>query len=224
MIAQRWPPATRTACCRWPRSCPTPATGGGAGRPARIYPLLVRRRRASATRPSSRPRGRCALIGSRASRSTRRCCATSPARATSGPQPGRQRRQLAAIVTAPDRTAEVQADHRADRGDPRDARPARHAVGRARDAEAIPGARLVEIDGMGHDLPRGAWDGSSTRSSRTPGARSVLAARRRGVASACGPRHPPCRRRGARPPAPALARAAPPPSGGRRSGARPAAQ
>jgi pimeloyl-ACP methyl ester carboxylesterase len=24
-------------------------------------------------------------------------------------------------------------------------------------ARAIPGARLVEIDGMGHDLPRGAW-------------------------------------------------------------------
>ena len=24
-------------------------------------------------------------------------------------------------------------------------------------AKAIPGARLVIIDGMGHDLPRGAW-------------------------------------------------------------------
>ena len=24
-------------------------------------------------------------------------------------------------------------------------------------AKAIPGARLVLIDGMGHDLPRGAW-------------------------------------------------------------------
>jgi pimeloyl-ACP methyl ester carboxylesterase len=25
-------------------------------------------------------------------------------------------------------------------------------------AKAIPGARLVEIEGMGHDLPRGVWD------------------------------------------------------------------
>jgi pimeloyl-ACP methyl ester carboxylesterase len=25
-------------------------------------------------------------------------------------------------------------------------------------AAAIPGAHLVMIDGMGHDLPRGAWD------------------------------------------------------------------
>jgi pimeloyl-ACP methyl ester carboxylesterase len=25
-------------------------------------------------------------------------------------------------------------------------------------AKAIPGARLLEIDGMGHDLPPGAWD------------------------------------------------------------------
>ena len=24
-------------------------------------------------------------------------------------------------------------------------------------AKAIPGAKLVEIDGMGHGLPRGAW-------------------------------------------------------------------
>jgi pimeloyl-ACP methyl ester carboxylesterase len=24
-------------------------------------------------------------------------------------------------------------------------------------ARAIPGAKLVEIEGMGHDLPRGAW-------------------------------------------------------------------
>ena len=25
-------------------------------------------------------------------------------------------------------------------------------------AKAIPGARLVMIEGMGHDLPRGAWE------------------------------------------------------------------
>ena len=25
-------------------------------------------------------------------------------------------------------------------------------------AEAIPGAELLMVDGMGHDLPRGAWD------------------------------------------------------------------
>ena len=37
-------------------------------------------------------------------------------------------------------------------------------------AKAIPGARLVEIHGMGHGLPRGAWPRSSARSPTPPAA------------------------------------------------------
>ena len=37
-----------------------------------------------------------------------------------------------------------------------DDRLVRPSGGRAT-AKAIPGARLVEIEGMGHGLPRGAW-------------------------------------------------------------------
>ena len=74
-----------------------------------------------------------------------------------GHDPASVSRQLAAIVASGDRTAEL-----------------RHITaptlvihgtadqlvapsgGRAT-ARAIPGARLLKIEGMGHDLPRGAW-------------------------------------------------------------------
>jgi pimeloyl-ACP methyl ester carboxylesterase len=66
-------------------------------------------------------------------------------------------RQLAAIFKSGDRTAEVAAiaaptlvihgDH------DRMVNP----TGGARTAQTIPGARLETIEGMGHDLPRGAW-------------------------------------------------------------------
>lgn len=66
-------------------------------------------------------------------------------------------RQLAAILASGDRTASLAAIHAptvvihgtADRLVP--------ASGGRATAEAIPGARLVEIEGMGHDLPRGTW-------------------------------------------------------------------
>ena len=75
-----------------------------------------------------------------------------------GYNPGGPARQLAAILAAGDRTADLR----------RIAAPTvvihgttdrmiRPSGGRAT-AAAIPGARLVEIDGMGHDLPAGAWD------------------------------------------------------------------
>jgi pimeloyl-ACP methyl ester carboxylesterase len=74
-----------------------------------------------------------------------------------GYNPAGTARQLAAILAAGDRTAEL-----------------RHIVaptvvihgtrdlmvrpsGGRETAKAIPGARLVEIDGMGHDLPPGVW-------------------------------------------------------------------
>jgi pimeloyl-ACP methyl ester carboxylesterase len=74
-----------------------------------------------------------------------------------GHDPGSVTRQLAAILASGDRTAEL---HRitaptlvihgtADK-------LVAPSGGRAT-ARAIPGARLLKIEGMGHDLPRGAW-------------------------------------------------------------------
>jgi pimeloyl-ACP methyl ester carboxylesterase len=74
-----------------------------------------------------------------------------------GLNPAGSTRQLAAIIAAGDRTPllrtitvpTVVIHGRKDRLVPT-------SGGRAT-AKAIPGARLVIIDGMGHDLPRGAW-------------------------------------------------------------------
>ena len=67
-------------------------------------------------------------------------------------------RQLAAIIAAGDRTAELRgiAAPTVVIHGTKD-RMVRPSGGRAT-AAAIPGARLVTIEGMGHDLPRGAWD------------------------------------------------------------------
>src|SRR5215217_4124676 len=75
-----------------------------------------------------------------------------------GYNPAGTGRQLAAILAAGDRTAElrgISAPTVVIHGT-RD-RMVRPSGGRAT-AAAIPGARLVTIRGMGHDLPRGAWD------------------------------------------------------------------
>jgi len=68
-----------------------------------------------------------------------------------------QARQLAAITASGDRTRELrritaptQVIHGT--GD----RLVRPSGGRAT-VRAIPGSQLIEIEGMGHDLPRGAW-------------------------------------------------------------------
>ena len=66
-------------------------------------------------------------------------------------------RQLAAIVASGDRTAELRsitAPTLVVHGD-RDRMV--HPSGATATARAIPGARLVTIPGMGHDLPEGAW-------------------------------------------------------------------
>jgi pimeloyl-ACP methyl ester carboxylesterase len=48
-------------------------------------------------------------------------------------------------------------------------------------AKAIPGARLLLIDGMGHDLPRGAWpqivDAIADNAARSPAPAGVTAPR-----------------------------------------------
>ena len=84
----------------------------------------------------------------------RRIAATSYNR---GRNPAGSGRQLAAIIASGNRTRRLQAldvptvviHGTADR-------LVNPSGGRAT-ARAIPGARLVEIEGMGHDLPRGAW-------------------------------------------------------------------
>ena len=47
--------------------------------------------------------------------------------------------------------------HGADAGHPRQRRPARRPSGGRATARAIPGANLLMVGGMGHDLPRDAW-------------------------------------------------------------------
>jgi pimeloyl-ACP methyl ester carboxylesterase len=74
-----------------------------------------------------------------------------------GPSPAGPGRQLAAIIASGDRTPDVRrisAPTLVIHGT-KD-RLVRPSGGRAT-ARAIPGARLLMIHGMGHDLPRGAW-------------------------------------------------------------------
>jgi pimeloyl-ACP methyl ester carboxylesterase len=74
-----------------------------------------------------------------------------------GHHPAGVSRQLAAIIASGNRTAELQRitaptlviHGTADR--------LVNASGGRATARAIPGARLLKIEGMGHDLPRGAW-------------------------------------------------------------------
>jgi pimeloyl-ACP methyl ester carboxylesterase len=74
------------------------------------------------------------------------------------PSPYGMPRQLAAIFASGDRTAElgqIDVPTLVIHGD-RDRMV--HPTGGGATARAIPGARLETIAGMGHDLPRGAWN------------------------------------------------------------------
>ncbi len=74
-----------------------------------------------------------------------------------GIHPAGSARQLAAIVTAPDRTeplAGLRVPTTVIHGD---ADPMVNVSGGRATAEAVPGAKLVIIPGMGHDLPREFW-------------------------------------------------------------------
>ena len=91
-------------------------------------------------------------------------------------------------------------------------------------ATAIPGARLVEIDGMGHDLPPGAWDRIVDAIVANARARGRVLASQPPPRSLRGVRRSTISRAGAE----SLDRlrplwldAAPPSPGGRRRGARP---
>jgi pimeloyl-ACP methyl ester carboxylesterase len=125
----------------------------------RIYPLFLRRPAANREGAVESTVSSFRLIGSPGfpfdEAETRRAAELSYDR---GYDPAGAARQLAAIIAAGDRTRELRGI-----GAPtvvihgtRD-RMVRPSGGRAT-AAAIPGARLVTIAGMGHDLPRGAWD------------------------------------------------------------------
>jgi pimeloyl-ACP methyl ester carboxylesterase len=130
------------------------------GTPAfRIYPILVRRRAPSREGAIESAVSVFRLIGSPGfpfdEDVTREMAGLSYDR---GYNPAGAARQLAAIIAGGDRAGEL-------RGitvptvvihGTKD-KMVRPAGGRAT-AAAIPGARLVTIEGMGHDLPRGAWD------------------------------------------------------------------
>jgi pimeloyl-ACP methyl ester carboxylesterase len=74
-----------------------------------------------------------------------------------GITPAGTARQLAAILAAPDRTdalGRVRVPATVIHGD---ADPLIDISGGRATAEAIPGARLVTLHGMGHDMPRELW-------------------------------------------------------------------
>jgi pimeloyl-ACP methyl ester carboxylesterase len=74
-----------------------------------------------------------------------------------GIHPAGSARQMAAITTAPDRTAllgQVRIPTTVIHGD---ADPLVNVSGGRATADAIPGAKLVILAGMGHDLPRELW-------------------------------------------------------------------
>jgi pimeloyl-ACP methyl ester carboxylesterase len=74
-----------------------------------------------------------------------------------GVHPAGGARQLAAIVTAPDRTERLRGLRVPTSVIHGDADPLIHVSGGRATAAAIPGARLLVIPGMGHDLPRELW-------------------------------------------------------------------
>ena len=77
---------------------------------------------------------------------------------TAATTPPARRGSSAAILASGSRTAALRRAGRADRGDPREGRPARAVPRRAwPPRRAIPGAELVAFPGMGHDLPRELW-------------------------------------------------------------------
>src|SRR3954447_3618967 len=129
------------------------------GQPAlRVFPFLLRK-------PATDPQARLdrvlklfRLVGSpgfeRDENELREMLAMSLER---GDDPAGMARQLGAIVASGDRTADVRrisAPTLVIHG--RKDKMIRLSGGRAT-ARAIPGARLMFVDGMGHDLPRGAW-------------------------------------------------------------------
>jgi pimeloyl-ACP methyl ester carboxylesterase len=74
-----------------------------------------------------------------------------------GIHPAGSARQLAAVVTAPDRTEALAALRIPTTVIHGDADPMVNVSGGRATAKAVPGAELVIVPGMGHDLPREFW-------------------------------------------------------------------
>jgi pimeloyl-ACP methyl ester carboxylesterase len=74
-----------------------------------------------------------------------------------GIHPAGTARQLAAVVSAPDRTSSLERLHLPTTVIHGDADPLVNVSGGRATAQAIPDADLVILPGMGHDLPRQLW-------------------------------------------------------------------
>ena len=130
-----------------------------SGQPAlRLYPIFLRRPGRDRDEFVDHTVRLFRLIGSpgfeRSDEDLREMAALSYER---GHDPAGSARQLGAIIASGDRTAELRAIDAPTLVIHGDAdRLVAPSGGRAT-AKAIPGARLLTIEGMGHDLPRGAW-------------------------------------------------------------------
>jgi pimeloyl-ACP methyl ester carboxylesterase len=129
------------------------------GQPAaRVYPLLARRPREGREAAIERVEKVFALIGSQGlPQDTEHLRDLAGRSYDRDHDPAGPARQLAAIVASGDRTSEVKrikAPTLVIHGT--EDRMVRPSGGRAT-TRAIPGAKLLKIEGMGHDLPRAAW-------------------------------------------------------------------
>jgi len=130
-----------------------------AGQPAlRMYPMLLRRPSAGREAYAQRTSRVFAAIGStglpRDDQAVREMALASYDRDHDPHGPGRQ---LAAILAAGDRTAEVRRIRAPTLVIHGSADPLVAPSGGRVTARAVTGARMLEIEGMGHDLPPAAW-------------------------------------------------------------------
>ena len=152
-------PSIPSGCCRSPRSCRRRATRGGPAAPGGDAGAARRRRRATAT---ASPSSRCAtwrVIGSPGFEADEERAARSGAGELRPRHPLRTgtARQLVAILASGDRTEALRRLDLPTLVIHGDGRPADRRLRGEATAAAIPGAELVLIDGMGHDLPRPLW-------------------------------------------------------------------
>jgi pimeloyl-ACP methyl ester carboxylesterase len=129
------------------------------GQPAwRVYPILLRRAPADREAYVELAVRVFGLIGSPGfPRSEEELRAVARRSHERGVHSGGTARQLAAIVASGDRTADLARVRVPTLVVHGLADPLVNPSGGRATARAIPGARLLEIPGMGHDLPRGAW-------------------------------------------------------------------
>jgi pimeloyl-ACP methyl ester carboxylesterase len=130
-----------------------------SGQPAlRSYPLMLRRAPTEREAFIEHMTRLFAAIGSsgipRDNADVRRLAAVSYDRDRDRAAAGRQ---LAAIIAAGDRTAELRTITAPTLVIHGTADPLVSPSGGRATARAIPGARLLNIEGMGHDLPRAIW-------------------------------------------------------------------